>query len=255
MKLIMEQWRDYQNSVDLDKELLEEGLKDKITKGLAGLALAGGLGLGMPSKAQAQTPGTTSSVELSISDSEYAASDMLKEMLSRLAGDPAVDDLGMKVNFQKSDLQKLAKTMSEYASLKGHKGDRAVKAYSKASINIIKDGIKSGGSKQEVVGIAIESFNKMIAKVKSEKPAGKAQVQSYETRDNPRLVQQAVFGVFLAAGQGESMDKPMDDLMSKIKRAIKDGSMSKEDAKKILKLIPEGPSKMDQINAILGLQK
>ena len=62
MKLIMEQWRDYQNSVDLDKELLEEGLKDKITKGLAGLALAGGLGLGMPSKAQAQTPGTISSI-------------------------------------------------------------------------------------------------------------------------------------------------------------------------------------------------
>ena len=249
----MEQWRDYQNSLDLDKELLEEGLKDKITKGLAGLALAGGLGLGMPSKAQAQTPGTISSVERSISDSEYAASDMLKEMLSRLAGDPAVDDLGMKVNFQKSDLQKLAKTMSEYASLKGHKGDRAVKAYSKAATNIIKDGVKSGGSKQEVVGIALESFNKMIAKVKSEKTAGK--VQSYETRDNPRLVQQAVFGVFLAAGQGESMDKPMDDLMSKIKRAIKDGSMSKADAKKILKLIPEGPSKMDQINAILGLQK
>lgn len=253
MKLIMEQWRDYQNSVDLDKELLEEGLKDKITKGLAGLALAGGLGLGMPSKAQAQTPGTISSVERSISDSEYAASDMVKEMLSQLAASPAKDDVGLKVNFQPNDLKQLAKSMSEYASLKGHKGDRAVKAYSKAAINIIKDGIKTGGSKMEVVGIAKESFEQMKKKVKAKKTTSRA--QSFETRDNPRLVQQAVFGVFLAAGQGESMDKPMDDLMSKMKRAIKDGSMSKADAKKILKLIPEGPSKMDQINAILGLQK
>ena len=80
-------------------------------------------------------------------------------------------------------------------------------------------------------------------------------VQSFETRDNPRLVQQAVFGVFLAAGQNESMDKPIDDRMSKMKRAIKAGSMSREDAKKILKLIPKGPSAMDEINKILGLQK
>ena len=253
MKLIMEQWRDYQNSVDLDKELLEEGLKDKITKGLAGLALAGGIGLGMPSKAQAQTPGTISSTERAISDVEYVASDMLKEMLNILAKDPAIDDLGMKVNFEKSDLKELANTMSKYAAAKGHKGDKAIKAYSKASINIIKDGVKSGGNKKEVVDIARQSFKKRLAQIKDKKTM--VRVQSFEIRDNPRLVQQAVFGVFLAAGQDESMDKPIDDLMSKMKRAIKDGSMSREDAKKILKLIPKGPDAMDEINKILGLQK
>ena len=128
-----------------------------------------------------------------------------------------------------------------------------IKAYSKASINIIKDGVKSGGNKQEVANIAKQSFEKMLAKVKNKRTT--VRVQSFETRDNPRLVQQAVFGVFLAAGQGESMDKPMDDLMSNIKKAIKDNSMSIEDAKKILKLIPKGPNAMDEINKILGLQK
>ena len=253
MKLIMEQWRNYQNSIDLDKQLLEKGLKDKITKGLAGLALAGGIGLGMPSKAQAQTPGSISSTERAISDVEYVASDMLKEMLNILAKDPAIDDLGMKVNFEKSDLKELANTMSKYAAAKGHKGDKAIKAYSRASVNIIKDGLKSGGNKQEVANIAKQSFEKMLAKVKDKKTT--VRVQSFETRDNPRLVQQAVLGVFLAAGQGESMDKPMDDLMSNIKKAIKDNSMSVEDAKKILKLIPKGPNAMDEINKILGLQK
>ena len=248
MKLIMEQWRDYQNSIDL-----EEGIKDKITKGLAGLALAGGVGLGVPNKAQAQTPGTISSVERPISDSEYAASDKLKEMLKILTNDPAIDDLGMKVSFQKSDLKELAKIMSEYAAAKGHKGDKAVKIYSKAAVNIIKDGIRRGGNKKEVVDIARQSFKKRLAQIKDKKTM--VRVQSFEIRDNPRLVQQAVFGVFLAAGQDESMDKPIDDLMSKMKRAIKDGSMSREDAKKILKLIPEGPNSMDQINKILGLQK
>ena len=253
MKLIMENWRDYQDSIDLEKEILEEGIRDKITKGLAGLALAGGIGLGAPTKAQAQTPGTISSVERPISDSEYAASDKLKEMLRILTKDPAIDDLGDKVSFQKSDLVELAKTMSEYAAAKGHKGDKAVKVYSKTAVNIIKDGIRRGGNKKEVVNIARQSFKERLAKVKNKKTM--VRVQSFETRDNPRLVQQAVFGVFLAAGQNESMDKPIDDLMSKMKRAIKDGSMSREDAKKILKLIPKGPSAMDEINKILGLQK
>ena len=126
------------------------------------------------------------------------------------------------------------------------------KVYSKTAVNIIKDGIRRGGNKKEVVNIARQSFER-LAKVKNKKTM--VRVQSFETRDNPRLVQQAVFGVFLAAGQNESMDKPIDDLMSKMKRAIKDGSMSREDAKKILKLIPKGPSAMDEINKILGLQK
>ena len=143
--------------------------------------------------------------------------------------------------------------MSEYAAAKGHKGDKAVKIYSKAAVNIIKDGIRRGGNKKEVVDIARQSFKKRLAQIKDKKTM--VRVQSFEIRDNPRLVQQAVFGVFLAAGQDESMDKPIDDLMSKMKRAIKDGSMSREDAKKILKLIPEGPNSMDQINKILGLQK
>ncbi len=38
---------------EIEKALLEEGFKDKLTKGLAGLALAGGLGLATPNVAAA----------------------------------------------------------------------------------------------------------------------------------------------------------------------------------------------------------
>jgi len=251
----MEQWREYQDSIDLDKELLEEGLKDKITKGLAGLALAGGLGFSSPSKAQ--NTSQPAGIEVSANKVNDMSSNIEKKLISIFNSSDIKDDIGLKITLKDDEIKGLAKTIAEYAVMRGHDSQKGVRVYSQTAVNILEDAFKRGAGRLEAIDLVKQSFEKRIAQTKAEKKKAKTvtRTQSFETRDNPRLVQQAVFAIFLAAGQGESLDKPMDDLMSKIKTAIDDGSMSKEDAKKILKLIPEGPSKMDEISKILGLQK
>tara|TARA_A100001011_G_scaffold399882_1_gene510766 strand:- start:13305 stop:14027 length:723 start_codon:yes stop_codon:yes gene_type:complete len=240
----MEQWRGYQNS--LEEESLEEGLKDKITKAMAGLALAGGLGLASPSKAQAQTPGTISSVERALSKAEIISSDIEKQIVNKF------NKLSIKydISLVRRDVKGLAMAVAKMAVSMGHNHQKGIEKYSQVAVNLLEIGFRDGAGKGPVIDYVKKAFEKRIEK---KKPKRKVTVQKYEIRDNPRLVQQAVFGVFLAAGQGESLKKPMDNFIEVLKRAIKDGDLTLEKGKKILNLLKDGPQAQDKINKLLGL--
>ncbi len=248
MKLLIEQWRNYQEQLELEKELLEEGWRDKLTKGLAGLALAGGLGLGAPSKAQAQDTGTMTSVERPLSQVEILSSDVERKIVSDFNNLKLKNRFAEPIVLKRSDVTSLAKTVSKMAISRGHQ--KGVDKYAEVAVRLLKIGVSEGADVEPVIEYVEGNFAKRI---KKEKKEPKSTVTSYEVRDNPRIIQQSVMGVWMTASQGGSIDKALDKLTKNLVRGIKDGDITREDAQKILKLV-NSPDNSQKIDKILGLQ-
>ena len=91
---------------EIEAALLEEGFKDKLTKGLAGLALAGGLGLATPNVASAEEPTSKPAITMnnpslgfSMANEEQKIQDKLREeIFSTLKADKTKMRMLAKLN-------------------------------------------------------------------------------------------------------------------------------------------------------------
>ena len=94
---------------EIEAALLEEGFKDKLTKGLAGLALAGGMGLATPNVASATEPQSKPAITMnnpslgfSMADEEKKIQDRLREeIFSALKADRAKMKMLANLNREK----------------------------------------------------------------------------------------------------------------------------------------------------------
>ena len=98
--------------------------------------------------------------------------------------------------------------------------------------------LEHGVSEPEAINSVREGIRARITKLdkkkaKKSKKKITRRVDKYEIRNNPMIVQQAVLGVWVAAGQPGGIEKALDTLSKSIIRAVKDGDLSKKDARKI----------------------
>ena len=234
--------------LNTENDILEEGWKDKLTKGLAGLALAGGLGLSGPAQAQSAPTGELTSVERPLNQAEILKSDVKRKLVADFNALKLKDKYNMPVILKTSDsrIDELSKAVADMAISKGH--EKGIDRYTEIAVNLIKTGIEAGGDLGPTIDFVKSSFIKRTKKKKL-----KRTVTSYETRNNPRIIQQAVFGIWIDAQQGKDIGPASDKLTKALVRGIKDKDISKADAKKILQLVSK-PNNISKINKILGLQ-
>ena len=221
---------------ELESYLIDEGLKDKITKGLAAAALAGGLGFGTPAQA---TPDFTSTETPITQVAESGTARNIEAKLKKKGID----------GFSAAELQGIGQRLDK-AFMMSNVPKENLEDW---AVNFITDSINDiGASKKDTIKAVETAIQKTLDK-RAKKPEMKRTVTRTDMRRSDLIIQQAVYGVFMARDQA-ALDKAGDVLVKELAKGVKDITITREEAREILTL-SQSSKNADKINKILGLQK
>ena len=221
---------------ELESYLIDEGLKDKITKGLAAAALAGGLGFGTPAQA---TPDFTSTETPITQVAESGTARNIEAKLKKKGID----------GFSAAELQGIGQRLDKAFMI----SNTSKENLENWAVNFITDSINDiGASKKDTIKAVETAIQKNLDK-RAKKPEMKRTVTKTEFRRNDLIIQQKVYSVFMAQDQA-ALDKASDELVKALAKGVKDKTVSREEAREILTL-SQNSKNADKINKILGLQK
>ena len=171
---------------EIEVFVLEEGWKDKITKGLAAAALAGGMGLGGAAQA---SPGELTSVETPIT--QVAQSQTAVDIAA------ALKSQGVE-GYSADDLNNLGKLLDKALKLSGSGTTNA--GLEEWAVSFIVDAQQDGASKDMIIKAVEGVLKKAIAK----RTPAKTTTSNVEMRNNPVIVQQSVLGMWSAAARSST---------------------------------------------------
>ena len=248
------------------ERMIEEGLMQDIAskasttiKALALAATLGGAGMGTAHAAPGQLQSTETPITSTTSARNAVGSRVAQSLAEKINNLNLKDKYGLKIEVDSSQTTELGEITARMYNEFGH-GNQTIDDYTDATLGILKVGFDQGVSEGQLFSFVHKLLVKKMKKRQKKKRAASRRIRITKTehRNNPLIVQQAVLGIFVDANQGKPVGPALDNLSKQMIRAVKDGDMTKAEAKKVYDVLrsKQTPDKqMDQITKILKLDK
>ena len=235
---------------------LEEGLMQdlagKARSTLQALTIAGAIGAG--GMAQAAPVGGVQAHGGEVSASRHSTGDVTAMLADKINASGFKDRFGLSINVSAADpsMRDLGEATLELFDAWAH-DDQTIQEYVDVTFEILKSGMKEGASPSSLSGYVVKLLKQKINKAPKK---SSVTVSTHEFVNNPMVIQQATYSVYLDASAGKDIGPSLDKLTLALKRGVEDKDITRAEARKILKAMSLGPQKGSAlISKILKLNK